>query len=245
MSVRNVLDRNANAATLSPADRRLVNAIQQQILNDFHATYGIAPEQISFDARTGEAIFDFDALSVLALALTDIQDIEVEFAGFEPAINLATSRCFVSLPDGRSRKMFGTAMIGEELPENRTVTDVTTAVAVSRARALRVGLRAVGFDPISAHKQKKAGQTPTLSPERDTVHSDIQQIHILAKDIGLIGPSGDDSRYRKLISVFFPGIHTSKNLNDKQRSQLITTLRALKQSGEATAYLETEGIPLD
>lgn len=232
-------NQNTPAAPQRAAANRPLTLEQEDFVREFTYLYGIERWQISFENERLEPIFDFDALSTLALKLSDISSIVVEPGDIDAHLGIATSSCEVKLPDGRLRLVFGSAMMGEQMPNGGNIVDLKQALDVSQARALRKGLRAVGWDPVRAHRETKSEynrQNPaspvstTPSPEDELRKNELAEIHILAKELGLIDEKGDKTKYRTLIGVYFPGVESSEKMNGVQRAQLIATFRALKNS---------------
>lgn len=235
---------NVPAGPQRAAAKRPLTLEQEQFVREYTETYGFDRSQISFENERAEPIFGFDALSIMALRLSDISSIVVEPGDIEAHLGIATSSCEVKLPDGRLRLVFGSAMIGEQMPDAGNIEDLKQALDVSQARALRKGLRAVGWDPVRAHREwkiaydmKATGKVTTAppvsttpSPEDELRKNELAEIHILAKELGLIDEKGDKTKYRTLIGVYFPGVESSEKMNGVQRSQLISTFRALKNS---------------
>lgn len=210
---------------------RLLTPAQEQLVREFTEIYGLERSQISFDSDRPDPIFDFDALSLLSVKLSDIKAIRV--VPCEVLITgLAASSCEVKLPDGRTRDFFGSALLGEVMPDGGTVDDIKQALDISQARSLRKGLRAVGWDPVRAHQDFLAGRgtelgaSPTAGNQRN---AELAQAHILGQELGLI-VGADKTRWQKLLAIWFNGKDSSATLNDNQRSQLLAILRSLKSA---------------
>lgn len=204
-------------------------AINSKLVSEFCAAYGLTPEQISFDGS--EPIFDFDALNILANTLARIPDITVGLQKFHDGRErIAESFCQMTLNGRMTRKFPGVAMIGETMHDGRAITGEIQAINVSRARALRCGLRAVGFDPVKFHEARKAGQPIELLDRTDEENdrSVIAQIHVLAghKGLGFIKKNGDRTEYENLMASYFHGVTSSKDLTPEERSQWLGMLRA-------------------
>lgn len=206
---------------------------QQEMRKEFMDAYGFEAGQIGFDGNSLDPIFDFDALSLLSARLCNLPLVAVEMGDVNQALGLATSNGYAELQSGNTRKIYGSAIIGEEMHDGRKIKDIHQAVRVSRARALRTILRAVGFDPVAAHRSfKKTGNVVELTPpaklNRDR---EREQIHILADELGLIRRAEGQrftnrSQYEKVISTFFPTKVSSKSLNDSEHTQFLTILRS-------------------
>ncbi len=236
------------ASTQSTAPRgapKFLSLSQEQIVSEFVETYGLDRKQISFDGNGIDPIFDFDALSILSLALSDIPTIRVTPGDFNNLAGLATADCFVQLRDERSRSVYGHALIGETLHDDKVVEDMSQALYLARGRALRAGLRAVGFDPVRAHQAAKLNQrTPTSFSDVRT--RELAEAHILGEELCYIlnevNSSGavtgkDKTAWVNLIGLYFPGMTSSGDLSDLQRSQFLQILRGIKRQRTAA----TEG----
>lgn len=209
---------------------------QSQIAQEFCQVYGFAPSQISFEGEQTDPIFDFDALSLLALELTNHHDITVDFGDLNPVTGLATARCYVELADGRVRRVFGSCIVGDFMPDGSTISTLQQALTVARARSLRIGLRAVGFDPVRAHYEREKNgvvEDSPVSSEEQQRSNDLKQIHILAKEVGLI-QEDNKTKYVRTLESFF-NVTSSADLSPLQRAQFIATLKALKNARSASA----------
>ena len=91
-------------------------AEQRSLADEFLVEYGIDADQITFTDETLNPIFDFDALFFLANQLGDFWDISIEAGEVDHERGYCTSQCCIMLGDSRTRKMFGSAFIGETMP---------------------------------------------------------------------------------------------------------------------------------
>jgi hypothetical protein len=214
----------------------LLTAEQLAIVNEFRDSYGIEAGQISFDGAGATPIFDYEALSLLASSLGDFRDILTSIDQLDYAHDLASCNCTITLPNGYTRTMFGSARVGQTMHDGRTLANIDDALTLASYRALRRALRAVGFDPLRAHRQRQAGQEITAQPiGADEIRNrELAQIHILAAELGW-SARGDDSRYRQMIGLFFPGHTSAATLSDAQRNAFIATMISLKNSRPADA----------
>jgi hypothetical protein len=213
--------------------QRQLTLAQEQIVREFTTTYDLERHQISFDGEHAEPIFDYDALSILSLTLApDIVSMIAERGTVDPRDGIADASCVVELRDGRSRTVFGTAFVGEEMFDGNKIEDFRQALDVAQARAARRGLRACGFNAVKAHQKARAGETLELNLEevKDVRAADLALIHVLARECGYITGTGDDESYRDLIHSLFPDLvePSAAHMNEKQRAYFITTLRSLK-----------------
>jgi hypothetical protein len=233
------LERNADAAQTAPPPaqpKRRLTIQQETILREFTSTYQIDPSQIGFEGENEQAIFDFDALSILALKLTDFKDITIEKGDLDYINGVATSECRITLQDGRTRQMFAACSVGELLHDGGEVKEMSTALAVSRARAMRTAFRAVGFDPVREHeKRKHDGQTLELTLN-EARNNELAQIHALGEESGLIDLARKDkTRYYGMMNIMFPGLTSARDMTDQQRAKWIAILRGIVNSRERTS----------
>lgn len=210
------------------ARTKVLTLQQEEIQREFIQAYGLDPKQISFEGERPEPIFDFDALSTLSLALTDIPDIRVEPGDFNHIAGLTTANCRITLRDGRAREVYGNCMVGEEMHDGTLVENIGQALNIARARALRNGLRAVAFDPLRAHNNAKANQQATTEFS-DVRSKELAEIHILGAELGYI-KGEDKTAWRTMIGTYFEGKSSSAELSDLHRSQLLGMLRGWKSA---------------
>lgn len=218
-----------SAAPPHSAVAKVLTLQQEEIVREFTEAYGLDRSQISFEGERPSPIFDFDALSTLSLALSDIPDIRVEPGDFNHIAGLTTANCRITLRDGRAREVYGNCLVGEVMHDGSIVEDIGQALNISRARALRNGLRAVGFDAYRAHNRAKTNQQQDTPGFSDVRSKELAEIHLLGEELGYI--IGDDkSEWQKLIDRHFEGNSSSGDLNDLQRSQFLGMLRAWKSA---------------
>lgn len=233
MQATRELEKQPGGNTLPPPTQRtkkVLTLAQEQTVREFTETYRIKREQISFEGESTEPIFDYDALSLLALELSDIPSIKVENGDYNPSIGLATAVCTVKLIDGRERETFANAMVGEVLHDGTIVEDLGTALNLTRSRALRIGLRSVGFDPVAAHKERQQSASQT-SDFVDLRNRELAEIHMLGEELGYLVPEDSGKvAWKNLIATYFPGQTSSGDLSDLQRSQFLTMLRGWKSA---------------
>lgn len=218
----------------SPRPSKGLTKAQLALQKEFCGDYGLAPEQISFDGN--EPIFDFDSLNILANTLARIPGIEVGLEKFIEANKLAESFCQLTLNGRITRKFFGCSQIGEQMHDGTIITGTIQAINVSRARALRVGLRAVGFDPVKFHEARKAGSAiDLLGTDKESDAGITAQIHVLAgpRGLNLIKKNGDRSEYENLLASYFNGRTSSKDLDAAERAQWLGMLRAWQRGAKA------------
>ena len=115
---------------------------------------------------------------------------------------MATATGDATLPNGNLRRIYGVAFLGETMHDGSTIDSWKQAVNVSRARAMRTILRAVGFDPVAAHRSfKKSGNVLELQPPATlTRDQERKEIHILADELGLIRRA-EGQRFHRSVAV--------------------------------------------
>lgn len=233
----NAIDRAANVAPSStdiPPSTRNLTIEQETLVRAFGEAYAIDRNNISFDGNKPEPIFHFDALMQLALTLADFKELSVTPGDINVTHGIATAEGMVRLPDERVIRMFGSCLVGDTFHDGTSVTDISNALEVARARALRSVLRGIGFDPVRAHNEQKSDFAVVVKDVDQMRVKDLKEIHALADEVGLIS-DGDDSRYRHLISIYFPGMSSAASMDAQQRAQLIAVLRGIKNSRENNA----------
>lgn len=202
---------------------------QAQLAKEFIETYGLSAEQISFDGDSADPLFDFEALSTLALQLGDFKDIRLTLSEVNTDSGYISAQCTIELTAGQRRSFFGVAFLNEGLQDGSTITDQITASNVARMRALRTGLRGAGFDAVRAHQAAQAGSTaqPGRFDEQAERNTKLAEIHALATEVGWIKDKGKDkSIYRQQLQRFF-GVDTAADLNEEERQIFTTTMRSL------------------
>jgi hypothetical protein len=219
---------------------RTLTKAQLTLQQEFIDAYGFKPEQIGFDGDSPEPIFDFDALSLLSMKLCDLPHVETDFGTVERLHGLATARGIVTLPNGNVRKIFASASVGELMPDGEPIRDVNQAIQVARARAFRTILRAVGFDPVAAHRvfEESAGtQMLELAPV-DPRLKQLAEIHLHAQAQNLIVVGGDGFVNRKVyeqkLAMICGGKTSCRDLDDRERAIWLQTLRAWSRAKNIT-----------
>lgn len=221
---------------MTAARNTQIRTRNSKLAAEFCAAYGLTPDQISFDGT--EPIFEFDAMMILINVLArDITHIEVGLTRFHDGRErLAESFCQMTVEDRVTRKFPGVAMIGETMYDGSAITGEIQAINVSRARAVRVAARAVGFDAVKFHEARKAGQPIALLGNDDQADRNIvAQIHLYAgpKGCDFIKKNGDRTEYENLLASYFDGRTTSKDLNAEEKAQWLGMLRAWARKEKA------------
>lgn len=204
-----------------------LSADQAAIVDEYVTAHGLSPEQISFDAGDLNPSFDHNAISVLSLKLTDIQDIsptEVLDDGKTVTVFGKTT-----LPDGRTRGSIGSCAVGETLANGQTVDSTQQALGVATSRCFRQGIRNVGVNLHAAHKRfMQTGEIAAGHTANDPRTPAYAQIHILATELDLI-IDGDKTRYRQYIAENFDGRTSARDLTDFELQRMLTSFRSLRR----------------
>lgn len=216
--------------------RKILNAEQEKVRNEFVEMHNLDISQISFEGDSPKPIFDYEAINTLSLRLTDIQDIQptrVEETG-----STITVYCAVTLPDGRTRGAFGSCEIGETLYDDETIGSRKLAEATAMSRAFRRGIRSVGINLVRAHEEwKKSGAPAAAHTNNDPRHPLYQEINRIAFKLGFKKKneysdgtiSVDKSEYEKLMATHYDGKTSAKDLNDLEIQRFISLLRTLER----------------
>ena len=215
------------AAAPVATDRRLTRE-QRSTVMEFCKTYGFTSDQIGFDGREPDPIFDFDSLSVLSVELCDVPHIEVSMGAFDFTLNLAVADGFARLRNGNTRKIFGSAFIGEILHDGSMINSNREAINIARARALRAILRTVGFDPVKSHEAAKRGATVLELKIKSPRQNQLAECHIIAERLGFIKREAghvDRSEYDRLMATYFEGETSTGALKERPLFEWLTMLR--------------------
>lgn len=198
---------------------------QAVIVKEYVDVHGLQPEQISFDGTDTTPSFDHNAISVLSLKLTDIQDISpTEILNDGKTITVFGK---TSLPDGRSRGSIGSCHIGETLANGQKVANEQVALGVATSRCFRQGIRNIGVNLHAAHQQFiKTGEIAVGHTSRDPRHAVYAELHMLATELDLI-VDGDKSRYRRYLAENYDNRESAKDLNDLELQKLLTSFRSM------------------
>lgn len=204
---------------------------QAELQNQFVATYGLSPEQISFEGEKLEPIFDFEALSLLREKLTSFESVDVSQVSFHPDDQSAEAVCDIFTDQQRRIVVSDFAQIGELMPDGKNIETAMQAKRVARARAMRSGIRAAGVNLLKAHQLYLEGKPLNFEPVDPRLNR-IKEIHKLAGDIGFI-VAGDKSDYQKHIAEMFDGRTTCRDLDDIELQKLVVSLRAIRRVQQA------------
>lgn len=206
---------------------KLSRVQQDALAAEFSEDYGIEIER--FDPDTGEPSFTFEQLQLLTHRLCEeIAENEVEPGYSDLATGEVTARTIFQLKQGTRVTRTGRARIGQTLRSGETIEDEPQALGLAKLNSFRDALRAIGFNPLAAHRARRAGEQQTLSPGGYTgeADSDLQsrKLHALAAQAGYIKDK-DHSRYRALLQATY-GVSSSVHLNAAQKASLCLFLQA-------------------
>lgn len=197
------------------------------IRNQFQQLYDIDPDQISF-GDDGLPIFDYEAVSLLALRLTDLKSIHTVTDKIDVEDGIVTATCTVELPDGRTRTTSASSQRGETIGSGETARTLLITEAVANARAARRGLRAAGINLWKAHLRYVAlGEMTNGHTNHDPDAHLLAEIHATAKSAGLIQGT-NRAAYEKFIALHFDGRTSSKDLSTDEKRRLADLLRVAK-----------------
>lgn len=206
--------------TFSPDQKAIVDELCQ-----VHSDLNIEPSQISFDGDSLTPIFDYEANSALSVKLTDIKTLDCEITNRDKANRVeSVAACTVILPDGRSRTVEDSAMIGEQIAPGVKIETIRDADGVAQNRASRRGIRSVGVNIWNAHKAfLKTGEVAAGSTEEDPRARLVKQIHALSDELGL-----SKEEYQELMAAGY-GRSSSTDLNELELVSFARLLRSMKR----------------
>lgn len=206
---------------------KLYTPEQLQLLREFKSFYGIDESQVAFEGASPEPIFTYEALNILRLRLTDIQEIEVFPGRNAPDDNFATVECSVCLADGRKARSFDSAAVGEVMHDGSQVENIRQAWNLAQSRAIRRGIRSVGINLLAAHRSFLETGEAAIAEPQDLRRIRQKQLKALVKEWG-----HSDADYRDFMERLF-GARSSLDLDDIQTAQLISTYRAMLNARNA------------
>jgi hypothetical protein len=211
---------------------------QQHItIAELSEMHGLDPTQISFEGDDITPIFDFEAVCLLSLKLTDIREIACEITNRDFDSQIVTARCSVRLPDGRTRVCEDSARMHEQIGDGGTIDTLRMADNVAQARAVRRGIRSVGINLWHAHKKfRESGEVANGHTRYDPRKPVYEEIHVLAQNLGLID-GGDKEPYRSFLAESYEGRTSARDLDDDDLQRFLVTLRAMNRVKKAGAAL--------
>jgi len=207
--------------------QRSFTAVQHGIIQELTNAHGLEISQIGFEGDDTTPIFDFEAVCLLSLKLTDIQEIRCEITDRDADSEIVTARCSVTLPDSRMRVCEDSAKLGEIIGDGKTIDTMRFADMVAQSRAVRRGIRSVGINLFHAHNRfMRDGQTVQGHTNHDPRHPLYQEVHVLASELDLIDGT-DKTLYRQFLAESYDGRQSSKDLDDVELQRFLISLRAM------------------
>jgi hypothetical protein len=211
-------------------ERKILTPEQLAIQQEICQTHDLDADQISFEGTDPAPIFNYEAICLLSLKLTDIQDIDCFVTERDATDKRVTVKCRITLPDARTRGVEASAELSEPLPDGKTIDTMSLAEAVARSRAARLGIRSVGVNLFKAHKKfRETGEIAVAHTHWDPRKPIYDEIHAAATDLALI-VNGDKSAYRQFIAESFGGIESAKELSSDDLRKLQVMFRALRNA---------------
>jgi hypothetical protein len=208
---------------------------QHEITAELTGMHGLDPSQISFEGNDLTPIFDFEAVCLLSLKLTDIREIVCEITSRDFDSQIVTARCSVRLPDGRTRVCEDSARMHEPIGDGSTIDSLRMADNVAQARAVRRGIRSVGINLWHAHKKfKDSGRVAMGHTRHDPRKPLYEEIHVLAVNLGLI-VAGDKEGYKSFLAETYDGRTSARDLDDAELQRFLISLRAMNRMKRAVS----------
>lgn len=223
-------------------NRKILTTAQQNIADEFVADYNFEYSQISFEGNSLEPIFDYEALNVLRLRLTDIQMTDPEVVERNTRLGIVTVKCTAVLTDGRSASDLGSAQFatfdenknkltdGEFMPDGSEIGNILNAQNLALSRALRRAIRSVGVNLFKSHQEYRRHGNVTVAEIDKEFQSPVgKELHQVATEWGHIRGK-DKSEYQEFMARMFGGKTSSLELNDIEKSQFVTIYRNMIKS---------------
>ncbi|MGA9768839.1 MAG: hypothetical protein WBV94_07360 [Blastocatellia bacterium] len=200
-----------------------------QIAKQIEEEYGVDRSRVFFlnERNPLEPWLPPDALAAIARKSGGFQTIEETFDQFIPELNQVVHQATVIDEQGRVFKRSGVATIGEQ-----NVAGEFDEHRLAAGRALGAALSDAGFNPIKTKPFKPVATFADTDPqnradEYEQKNNDLAQIHILARQAGLIKENDsqlDERDYRKYLRETFK-VGSAMILDSTQRASLINALR--------------------
>ena len=208
---------------------------QQSVINALTARFDIDAEGIRFlnPNKKAEPWFPAEVLQSIARQSERFRGISVEFATYIEPLKQIVYTTTVTDNENRIFTRSGSAGLSERLPDSDGA--VADAHSLAASRSAVAGLTAAGFNPMKAASAVSLEVKLPSSAHREADQaqarlSDVQRIHILAKQKGLIKPvqgaADDRTDYVLFLTENF-GETTSTALKPEQRAGCIAAMAAL------------------
>lgn len=211
----------------------------KELVQELSEQYGLTEANISVKSN-GEIQLDLEGLQILTSQLcTQLAEDELSPRPFHDDQKYFYCESTLTLGDGRRVKRTGTAMMGEALGDHDSVQTAQQAISIASGRAYRASLRAIGFDPIRAHKMKNSGLTLVIETEDQRKSNLRKQIHGIATDLKLIDGS-DRSKYTATLAAMYDGRISTTDLDEDECQQFLAFLRAKQQARSRGIQLRVE-----
>lgn len=201
---------------------------QASLVASLSSSYGIDPDDIRFFEPSGSPFLGYEAMCAMINALCpEVRgiDLSVEQSPFPDAIGI---RCSLTFADGRCRSAVGVSNAGEKLGDEIMSPQQLHYVACSRA--LRLALRTAGIDLLRLHSAADGYHGRKTIDVRTTL---LAQVHLLGREIGILRDD-DRSAWESLLERRY-GVRSSAALQQTQLADLVSVLRSLKPTSQATA----------
>lgn len=170
---------------VAPPAQRLDHK-QYLLRKELCAEYGFESSEVFFDGNKPDPYFTFTALSLMVLKLApEFHVVSITRELYDDETNIFTSYAMVGRTDGVTREMSGHAMQGELLPSGELIRSKRQGFEVSSVRAVRKALRAMGFDPMTAHRLRMHTKTAPVAVQAETHSSNS-----IADESGTVVPAG-------------------------------------------------------
>lgn len=166
---------SSSQAGTAPATEPVAPPLQKLDHKQYHlrkelcAEYGFESSEVFFDGNKPDPYFTFTALSLMVLKLApEFHVVSITRELYDDETNIFTSYAMVGRTDGVTREMSGHAMQGELLPSGELIRSKRQGFEVSSVRAVRKALRAMGFDPMTAHRLRMHTKTAPAAVQAET-----------------------------------------------------------------------------
>lgn len=197
---------------------------QNQLIAELSTSYGIEPEEVIFFAGDPRPIFSYEAGCVVANALADLADIDMNRVESKLA-NTVSFKCSLVLPNGKRRSAEGSANVYETDNDGHKLSTAQIE-ELARGRAFRNALRVAGIDLLKLHNMRVNGVVEFSGPPRNLKENLLRRVHALGTEAGLI--MGDDkTAWANIMANLFGGTRHSNELDVSQLEAFAATLETL------------------